>query len=115
MNPDYISETDFMSIWGAHVKENGELYMFHEVKGLLLGNIWTVYEDGGIDEDGYSDNNWYAAPGFHPMMALGYLLTEKPWTGDTPHAIWDLDEDEVDREERRQESLEYERRHIDSA
>ena len=98
---DYISEHDFNNIWGAEVKSNGELYSYQEAIGLPTMRVWTVYEDDSIDDDGCSDNNWYAMPGMAPSLALGYLITEKPWDEDTRHAIWYLDDDKYAREERR--------------
>lgn len=63
--------------------------------------MWTVYEDGLIDEEGCEDSNWYAMPGIVPSRALGYVVTEKAWTTETGHAIWYQDFDEQAREERK--------------
>lgn len=102
---DYISEDDFDGIYGASVKPNGELFSYQEAIQFPLKQVWTVYEDGSIDEAGYSDNTWYAMPGVVPAHALGYLITEKSWDEDTHDAIWYLGTDEKAREERRLDYL----------
>lgn len=108
---DLIPEKDFESIWGAHAKIDGELFSYHELKPFSERSIWTVFEDGSIDDDGYSDNNWYAMPGIVSPHALGYVVTQKPWTETTPDAIWSLDSDDYAREERRTFFLEQEPSH----
>lgn len=96
----FISEDDFMSDWDPRVKANGELFRFEDVASLPITSVWTVYEDGSIDEVGLADNNWYAMPGIVPAFALGYLVTGKHWDASTPHAVWFLDDDLEAREER---------------
>lgn len=102
----YISENEFDDVWGATSKPNGDLWSHQEVSAFPINYVWTVYEDGSIDDDGYSDNNWYAMPGIVPAFALGYLVTQKPWDEKTENAIWYLDTDEIAREERRALELE---------
>jgi hypothetical protein len=97
----YISEREFDDAWGATTKSNGELWTYIEVVSLPINCIWTVYEDGSIDNDGYSDNNWYTTPGIIPAYALGYLVTKRLWNETTHDAIWYLD-DESARAERRE-------------
>lgn len=97
----YISEEDFDNIWGAASKPNGELWPIHEIQDIPQDRIWTVYEDGSIDEDGHTDNNWYATPGIVQASALGFLVTRIPWDEGTHDAIWYFDTDEFAREERR--------------
>ncbi len=97
----YISEEDFDNIWGAATKPNGELWSLCELQGIPQDRIWTVYEDGSIDDDGYMDSNWYATPGIVSSLALGFIVTRIPWDDRTHDAIWYLDSDEFAREERR--------------
>ena len=96
----FMSEDDFMRDWDPQVRANGELFFYEDVVALPPENVWTVYEDGSIDESGYTDNNWYAMPGIVPGFALGYLVTGKAWDASTPHAVWFLDDDLETREER---------------
>ena len=97
----YISEREFDDVWGAATKPDGELWTHKEIVAFPENRVWTVYEDGNIDDDGYPDNNWYAMPGIVPAFSLGYLITKIPWNEKTPDAIWYLDDDESAREERR--------------
>ena len=98
---EYISEQDFDRDWKPRVKPDGELFTHEEACNFPIRSIWTVYEDDSIDDDGYSDNNWYVMPGIVPACALGYLVTDLLWNEDTQDAIWYLDTDEYAREERR--------------
>jgi hypothetical protein len=91
----------FDEIWGATAKRNGELWSYQDVVRLPINRVWTVYENGSIDDEGYSDNNWYATPGIIPAYALGYLVTKVPWNETTSGAVWYVDSDEIAREERR--------------
>lgn len=97
----YISEREFDELWGAIAKLNGELWAYHEIQSLPVSCVWSVYENGSLDNDDYSDNSWYATPGIAPACALGYLVTQIPWNETTNDAIWYLDSDEFAREERR--------------
>lgn len=102
----YITEESFTQEWGACDKPSGELWSRQEVQHLPINQTWTVYEDGSIDSLGNEDRTWYAMPGIVPSLAIGYLVTDKNWKNDTPHAVWYLDEaDEIEREERRQFNL----------
>jgi len=93
-------------VWGAHAKSNGDLYLYEEVASIPPENVWTVSEGEELDESGFNvDGSWYASPGVCFANALGYLITEKPWTAVTPYAIWYLDDDEQAREERRRDFL----------
>ncbi len=99
---NYISEQEFDQEWGAHAKPNGGLLDWHEATQYPVTRVWTVYEDGSIDDLGNEDRTLYAMPGIVPSWAIGYLITEMDCNADTPHAIWYLDEaDEEEREERR--------------
>jgi len=103
---EYISEDDFRDIWLVRTQPSGDLFFYSQIKDLPTETVWTIGDDDLIDEDGYTDGNWYAAPGTHFVNALGYVVTEKRWDDDTPHAIYYLDDDEEKREERRLEVLE---------
>jgi hypothetical protein len=103
---EYISEQEFEQEWGAHVKPNGDLYSREEIQGFPDERVWTVYEDGSVDDLGNEDRTWYASPGYMTIGALGYLVTEKNWTYETSAAIWYLDDaDEKEREELRRFNL----------
>lgn len=90
-----ISESEFIEDWGATVKPSGDLYFFADLASLPLSRIWTIYEHIEDREEGGHYIHWCAMPGIVPSMALGYLITQKNWDGDTPNAIWFLDEDEA--------------------
>lgn len=92
---DYISEQDFVAIWGAHARPDGNLFTFQQAQALPVDHVWTVSEGEDIDEDGSGvDGSWYAAPGMTVINALGYVVTDKPWDESTPDAIWYLDDEE---------------------
>lgn len=98
----YISEREFVDLWGARAKEGGDLYRHDEVTSLPIEHVWTVSEGEALDEDGFNvDGSWYATPGVSFVNALGYVTTEMPWTDTTSVAVWYLDDDEVARAERR--------------
>lgn len=97
---EYTTEEDFDRIWKPQTRANGELFSYSEVVSIAIKNVWTVYEDESVDEDGSSDNNWYAMPGISAGVALGYLVTGQAWSEDSQHAIWYLDVDVVARAER---------------
>lgn len=99
---DYISEHDFVEIWGAHAKPSGDLFFYDEVKSLPLEHVCSVSEGEDIDEEGFNlDSNWYASPGISVINALGYVIAERPWADGTHDAVWYLDDDELACEERR--------------
>jgi hypothetical protein len=99
---DFISEQDFVDVWGARAKASGDLYFFDEVISLPLEHVWTVSEGEDLDEAGFNlDGNWYAVPGIAVINATGYLTTDRPWMEGTPHAVWYWDDDEEARAERR--------------
>lgn len=98
----YISEHEFVDVWGARAKPSGDLYVHHEVASLPQEHVWTVSEGEELDEDGLNvDGSWYATPGVSIVNAIGYLTTDMPWIEATPMAIWYLDDDEEARSERR--------------
>lgn len=102
MNEDtLISEDDFDNVWGATTMPNGELWSVGALQSIPANRIWTVYENGSIDEDGNSNNDWYATPGIVHSIALGILVTQMPWDERTRDAIWHHDTDEFARDERR--------------
>lgn len=82
-----IPEHVFATEWGILLKESGDLYHFDEVKDQPENHVWTILES---EDD--ADGNWYAAPGFHYVNKLGYILTQKPWADDTLDAIYFLDD-----------------------
>lgn len=94
MEDELISERDFEDIWGVYLKPSGDLFFFDDVKDQPLNHVWSIVESGD-DADG----NWYAEPGFHVVNMLGYVMTKKAWTDNTPDAIYfldDLEHDEID-------------------
>ena len=50
--------------------------------------VWTIVE-------GDDDNNWYAAPGYHIVNRIGYLLTKKPCADEGRCYVWFEDEEET--------------------
>lgn len=89
-----ISERDFEGTWGAHVKSNGDLFLWSEVASLPVNRVWTVYDVDDVRAEGRHYLHSYATPGMVPSMASGYVVTDKPWTSETPDAIWYWDDDE---------------------
>lgn len=90
---DLISEDSFFGIWGATVNETGDLFTFEEVKNQSVNFVWTVTESGGGEPD-----HWIAAPGFHVVNVLGYVLTQRPWDNTTPDAFYFFDDFDHSRE-----------------
>ena len=82
-----ISESEFHSIWGAQVADDGDLLRFEDTRLRPSNQVWTVVGSGD-DRDG----NWYAVPGVHVVNALGYVTTTRSWSTDTPQAIYFLDD-----------------------
>lgn len=89
-----IAADDFWDSWGVKHPADGGLMEFDEARTHPEDHVWTVVESGD-DEDG----NWYAAPGFHLVNRLGYVVTTRPWVDYTQDAIYFLDdmEDDEDR------------------
>lgn len=84
---EVISERDFEDIWGVYAKPSGNLFWYEDVRDHPLRHVWSVVEGENPD-----DNNWYAAPGFHLVNVLGYVMTKKPWTESIIEAIYFLDD-----------------------
>ena len=84
---DLISEEAFIEVWGAHVRENGDLFFFDDVKNQPVNHVWTVTDSGGEDPD-----HWIAAPGFHVVNVLGYVMTRAPWDDKTSDAFYIFDD-----------------------
>lgn len=84
---ELISENDFISIWGARVKENGGMFFFDEVRHQPLNHVWTVTDSGGGRPD-----HWIASPGFHVVNVLGYIMSRRPWNDETPDAFYSFDD-----------------------
>jgi hypothetical protein len=97
---EFISEPDFEDEWGARTKPGGDLFIWSDVAKLPSAQVWTVYEEDDVRADGKHYLHWYATPGIVASIALGYLVTEKPWEDDTPNAIWYRDDDELGAMER---------------
>ncbi len=93
MSDAYISEDAFWSDWGVIQKSDGGMFDFDDVKDQPVERVWTI-----VDTGVYEDQNWYAMPGFHIVNKLGYIMTRREWTSDTPDAIYFLHEDEDDGE-----------------
>lgn len=88
MESDYISEDEFRDDWGVVKKSNGEMFDYDEVKNQPLQHVWTI-----IDTGDYEDENLYASPGIHIVNQLGFIMTKRAWTDDSPDAIYYLHED----------------------
>jgi len=102
----FISEHDFEDSWGATTKLSGDLFFLSDLKGVPQNQIWTVYEEDEIRDGGAHYLHWYATPGVVPLIAIGYLVTEKSWQMGTPDAIWYRDGDEYGAIERFQSGQE---------
>ncbi len=90
---DLISEDNFFGIWGATVSETGDLFTYDEVKNQSVNFVWTVTESCEGDS-----NHWIAAPGFHVVNVLGYVLTQRSWDNTTPDAFYFFDDFDHSRE-----------------
>ncbi|MDR2874560.1 MAG: hypothetical protein LBV44_01340 [Methylobacillus sp.] len=86
---ELISENDFFNIWGAYVKNNGDMFFFEDVKFQPPNYVWTIIE---CDSDYGRSAHWIASPGFHIVNILGYVMTQKPWNNDTPDAFYSYDD-----------------------
>jgi hypothetical protein len=84
---DLISEDSFIEVWGAYVRSTGDLFFFEDVKNQPLDHVWTVTNTGGGTPD-----HWIAAPGFHVVNALGYVMTRMPWNDTTSDAYYFYDD-----------------------
>lgn len=91
----YISESHFVEFWGATTKANGDLFFYADLIGRPLNRIWTIYEIVEPCNKGGYFIHWCAQPAIAKSIALGYVVTEKPWGNETPHAIWYLDDDDA--------------------
>lgn len=84
---DLISEDSFVEVWGAYVRDGGDLFLFEDVKSQPINHVWTVTDCGSE-----IPNHWIAAPGFHVVNALGYVMTRKPWDEKTADAFYFFDD-----------------------
>lgn len=82
-----ISEADFFSVWGAYAKQGSDMFFFDDVRDKPLNHVWTVTDSGGGKPD-----HWIASPGFRIVNVLGYVMTRKPWSGETPDAFYSFDD-----------------------
>ena len=90
-----VSEDDFFKTWGAHVRSDGNMFSFIDVKEQPINQVWSITDSGGDRPD-----HWIASPGFHVVNVLGYVMTKKPWNDDTPDAFYSFDDFDWDDEER---------------
>lgn len=93
-DPNCISENDFVEIWGAHGRSNGDLYDYYDVVSLPINTVWTVVSG--------DDDSSYAVPGFHVVNYEGYVVTTKPWEDDGLVAYWffyDFDHEDEEGDE----------------
>lgn len=93
MSEKYISTDEFWDEWGVIKNADSGMFDYDDVKNQPLENVWSI-----VDTGAYEDENWYAMPGFHIVNKLGYIMTKRAWTADTPDAIYYLHEDEDDDE-----------------
>ena len=90
---DVIDEDSFFGFWGATISKTGDLFSFEEVKDRPVNFIWTITQSGGEAPD-----HWIAAPGFHVVNVLGYVLTQRPWNSTTPDAYYFFDDFDTSEE-----------------
>jgi hypothetical protein len=65
---------------------DGNTYWEHRATLVWpLHQVWTVVES----DDGY---DFIAAPGYHIVNVLGYLVTAVPWTDETADYFWFKDD-----------------------
>ena len=93
MSHEHIPEDEFWDDWGVIQTSDSGMFDYDDVKDQPLEHVWTI-----VDTGAYEDENWYAMPGFHVVNKLGYIMTRRAWTSDTPDAIYFLHEDEDDGE-----------------
>jgi len=82
-NPDLISESDFVAIWGARAEGPESLMSYDQVKGRDPHHVWSVVEG--------EDDGWYALPGFHVVNVMGFVVTDRAWTDEEAtrlQAVW---------------------------
>lgn len=96
---EQINEDDFVEIYKPiTVSKDGDQIVqtvddankLASDKGLTEEHIWTI-----VDAEG----NLYAAPGFHRVNRIGYVVTEKPWVTGNEEAVWCEFEDDEDEDD----------------
>ena len=60
--------------------DHGDGWPYELTLDQPLANVWTVVEG---DDDGL-----YACKGYHVVNRVYYLVTEEPWTDETPDGVW---------------------------
>lgn len=66
---------------------NGDpVQTFEQVRGRPVEYVWTLME---------ADGDICAAPGFHVVNNVGYVVTEVPWLHEGLCAAWDVRDDEA--------------------
>lgn len=78
-----LSEEEFEAEFSPYKKDSGDLYDFEDVARLDPELVWTIVESGDDEDD-----NWYAAPGFHVINKMGYVVSDTPWTEDIVLAVY---------------------------
>lgn len=68
---ELISELEFDEVWCPVLRPSGDLLQFADVRDEPVQHVWTIVESGD-DADG----SWYAAPGFHIVNNIGYVMTK---------------------------------------
>jgi len=85
--PAYIPEDTFWDEFLPIQKPpDGEvLWEYEDVADAQPRHVWTVVEG--------ENDIWFAAPGFHFVNKVGYVLTEKPWDDPGLDAIYHVIDD----------------------
>lgn len=96
-----ISEDDFMNDYSpVQLEREGEFMVetFRDAMRLAerqkrgdVHNVWAIIESGDHD-----DESLYAAPGFHHVNVMGFIVTEKKWETGLEEGIWFDGEDMCD-------------------
>lgn len=78
-----LSEDEFYAEFKPQTQESGDLFDFNQVQPRDHRLVWTIVETGDCENE-----NWYACPGFHVVNAMGYVVSDTPWTDDIVLAVY---------------------------
>lgn len=81
-----ITETEFETEYRPIVNAHGDAVVdYSHAVSAPINYVWTIV-------DGDNGRDLYAAPGFHVVNRIGYVITERPWTDDIETAEWSIAE-----------------------